>query len=653
MKKKRNPTTSRPRHTDSPPPPTELPGNVRQASYTIGAVIGVLTLCVYLTALRNGFVNWDDGMYVFENQHIRHLDFGFFRWALFDAGTVYWHPLTWISHALDYAVWGLNPFGHHLTSILLHALNTFMVVILGHNLLTLHAHTTGSPLTSDSRTRLVAAGAVGILFGLHPIHVESAAWVAERKDLLYSLFYLLSIISYLKYADNQERNPRWLSDRRYQLSLLWFFLALCSKPMAVTLPFVLLLLDWYPCRRKLSGTSMVRLILEKVPFLACSSIVSIVTIIAQRSVGALATLDEAPVPVRMLVALKSLMVYLWNMAVPVKLLPLYPFPQDISIMQPVYMGAVLFVLFVTVLCLRLAVKQPVFAAAWGYYVITVFPVLGLLQAGPQAMADRFVYLPSLGPFLLVGLLCARAWKWTGEATPASKPFRILFPVTAALVTVLLACGTIRQIGIWKNGLTLWSCIIDSEPGRFPEAYYLRSGVYASLNDADHALADLNMALTINPKYGSAYVNRGLLKLNRNLINDAIADFNGAIAVNPKNVDAYTDRGNAYFKGGELSRAIQDYTVAIDTNPEGYAAYLNRGVVYNQQGKTDEAIADYNKAASLNPNFANIYLDRGDLYLKTGNEELARRDYQKACTLGSQTGCIKALLPPQQQNKTLG
>ncbi len=309
-----------------------------------------MTFIVYLAALQNEFVEWDDSQYVFENLHIRSFDLDFFKWAFFDFYAANWHPLTWISHALDYAVWGLNPMGHHLTNNILHAVNTFLVVLLVVRLLTSRqavkltsSHMSSAPADPpeagnsrftihDSRFALIAAGVTGLLFGLHPIHVESVAWVAERKDLLCALFYLLSIMAYVSYRS-------YTTNKSYILSLFFFILALLSKPMAVSLPVVLLILDWYPFGRIQSLKTFRDSFVDKIPFIALSIVSSILTVLAQRAEGAVTAIEAIPLSTRMLVASKSLIAYLWKMLMPMHLIPYYPYPNDASLFSLEYLSA--------------------------------------------------------------------------------------------------------------------------------------------------------------------------------------------------------------------------------------------------------------------------------------------------------------------------
>ena len=373
--------------------------------YSVAGFVSLLTFLVYLSCLHNKFVLWDDNRYVYENPHIHPLNLAFFKWAFFDFYEANWHPLTWVSHALDYAVWGLNPMGHHLTNNILHAVNTFIVVILVAKLLEAWrpSRQQNPPLRpSEKGSYLIIAAVTGLLFGLHPLHVESVAWVSERKDLLCAMFFLLSILAY--------------TNKHYILVLFLFALALLSKPMAVSLPAVLLILDWHPFNRISSMKSFLSALLEKLPLIALSLISSVLTVLAQKAGGALRTFDVIPLSVRVLVATESLMSYLWKMILPMNLTPYYPYPKNISLLSEECLLSVILVFGITAACIVMAKKQKLWLAVWGYYVITLLPVIGIVQVGIQAMADRYTYLPSLGPFLITGLGVA----WVFKKTEALK-----------------------------------------------------------------------------------------------------------------------------------------------------------------------------------------------------------------------------------------
>ena len=310
--------------------------NRKHVHHYLAGVIALITFAVYLPALRCGFVYLDDDVNILNNNHIHALDGGFFKWAFTDVSLSYWQPVNWMSHALDYALWGLNPAGHHLTNIVLHALVSFFVVLLVIRLLEAanHAGSQSLPVPDrDDRAILIAGGVSGLIFGMHPLHVEVAAHVANRPDLFCAFFFLLSILAYVRYGTagsrvplEREAGPLFLN-RNYLLSLFFFLLALASKPMAITLPVVLLILDHYPLERKLSLRSRANVLTEKIPFFAFSLIMTAVTVWGQKVQGKMSSLEEASLPTRLLVAAKALAVYLVKMAVPLGLSPFIPIPR--------------------------------------------------------------------------------------------------------------------------------------------------------------------------------------------------------------------------------------------------------------------------------------------------------------------------------------
>ncbi len=538
--------------------------------YYLAVAVSAFVFLVYLAALRNEFVNWDDRQYLLDNPHILSFDLTFLRWAFLDFYAFNWHPLTWVSHALDYAIWGWNPFGHHLTSNILHAVNSFLVVLLVVRLM--------EAANDDPRFTLIVAGTTGVLFGLHPIHVESVAWVAERKDLLCALFYLSSIATYLKYASaSLSPGVRGEKARWYLLALGFFLLALMSKPMAVSLPVVLLLLDWYPLKR-ISQRSKLRIALvEKLPFIVFSLLSSIVTIMAQQSGGAVQSGDEYLLSMRFFVAAKALLAYLGKLIVPLELVPFYPYPEDLSIFSTEYLFVIALPLLITATCLVTAKKQKVLSSVWGYYVVTLIPVLGVVQVGGQSMADRYMYLPSLGPFLIAGLGVA----WVFRKAHAVEKLGLLVKVVAAsamiLAVVALTHLTLKQIHIWKNSIALWTYVIEKEPGKVRRAYMNRSAAFCEVGQYDKAIADYDMA----------------------------------VAIAPRDPDVYYGRGLVYFETRQFGKAIVDYDIAVTLSQEG-----GEGVF----------------------GLESIFLDRGLAYLQIGERRLALEDFKKSCDLGNAVGC---------------
>ena len=601
--------------------------------YYLAGGVALMTFIVYLAALQNEFVEWDDSQYVFENLHIRSFDTAFFKWAFFYFYAANWHPLTWISHALDYAIWGLNPMGHHLTNNILHAANTFLVVLLVVRLIeTVH----DSPFTihhsrftsHDSRSTLVAAATTGLLFGLHPLHVESVAWVAERKDLLCALFYLLSVMFYMTYG-------KYRTYKNYLLSLAFFFLALLSKPMAVSLPVVLLILDWYPFQKITSFKTFRTSFIEKLPFIGLGIASSVITVLAQKAGVSVVAIETIPLSTRLLVAAKSLIAYLREMILPLHLLPYYPYPNDVAFFSAEYLSAIILAVVITAACIVMLKKQKLFLSLWGYYVVTLLPVLGLVQVGGQAMADRYTYLPGIGPFLMTGLLAA----WIMEKTQGRTLFmKYASAATAIFLLLSISLLTWKQIEVWKDTVSLWAYVTEKEPVRVPLAYNNRGLAFYKKGQLDQAIEDFNRAIALDPAFFKAYLNRGAAFVNRGQFDQANADFDEAIALHPSYPEAYNAKGSLFGMSGALDKAIEQFSKAIEINPDYSAAYGNRGAAYSLLGRNDKAVEDLDRAIQLDRYYAENYLNRGNVYLATGNKELAVTDFRRACELGSKSGC---------------
>ncbi len=532
----------------------------------IAALTALLSVACYLPALQNGFVDWDDGDYVYENIHLKSSVIDFLKWAFFDFHAENWHPLTWISHALDYALWGLNPLGHHLTSILLHGLNTFLVVILTSRLCreTYGAEGTGRSLPERG---ILSAGLItGLLFGLHPLHAESVAWISERKDLLCAFFFLLSLLAYVRYiaAYKVAGQPHVfpLRNRQYLSSLALFGLALLSKPMAVTLPVVLLILDWYPGGRLKSAERLRFAIAEKIPFFIMSLGSVVLTLAAQHR--AIRPLEIYPLSGRILVGLKALVSYIVKMIWPAGLSPYYPYPAQVSVFSSAYGIPVLLLILVTAFSIVRAERQKAVPAVWAYYVITLLPVLGIIQVGSQEMADRYTYLPSIGPFFLAGLGTMLVLQKASAAAWPNTRVRAAALSIVIIAAGLFAYGTVRQIRIWENTLTLWSRVIEASPD-FAKAYDNRGATYGGLARYDEAIQDFNRAIEINPKFWRAYYNRGLAFFMEGHDAEALKDFSKAIDLNPAYSETYLYRGKAYEKLGFIEEARQDHAQAVRLN----------------------------------------------------------------------------------------
>jgi hypothetical protein len=459
---------------------------------------------------------------------------------------------------------------------------------------------------------LIAGGAVGLLFGIHPLHVESVVWVAERKDLLCALFFMLSIFTYSAYAahayegDGPQKSYSRFFHKQYLLAIGLFILALLSKPMAVSLPVVLLILDWYPFRRIRSVRSFRAVLVEKLPFILLSLAVSTLIFLAHRAQAAMAGIDVIPASTRLLVAASSLIAYLGKMIWPVDLIPYYPYPDvaRVSLFSFKYLYPVVLVTGITCVGAVVAQKRPLWSAVWAYYIVTLIPVLGIVQVGPQAMADRFTYLPSLGPFLVIGIAAALLSKKATEEGRRRPTISAVSTVTAFTLCLTLSFLTYQQIQIWRNGIDLWSYVIKKEPVR---AYI-------------------------------AYNNRGVCFEKMGLLDKAVDDYNKTLVLHPSDDQANFNLGVVYQKAGLIDKAIEYYDDSLAVNPDRAEAYHNRGVAYSGKAQFERALDDFDKAIALNDKFGIAFFNRGGVYFKTGRLARARSDFQRACAQGISEAC---------------
>ncbi len=612
---------------------------LRRTETLVACLVAIIIFLVFLPGLQNGFVNWDDEEYIYENPFIRSLNMNLFKSAFFEFHVANYHPLTWLSHALDYAVWGLNPLGHHLTNNVLHAFNALLVVFMTIRLVEIFMKKRSDnrlpKLFLNDRAILIMGGVSGVLFGLHPLHVESVAWISERKDLLCALFFLLSVLSYTRYADTADNQKTFFLrflDKYYLLTLGFFVLALLSKPMAVTLPLVMLILDWYPFRRIPSSSVSKFVFIEKLPFLILSLISSVITILAQNSGEAIVPLEDSPLGTRSIVGVTDLASYLWKMILPINLMPFYPYPQDVSLLSSQYLLPVLCAAGITAICIAVLKKEKLWLASWSYYVIALLPVLGIIRLGSQSMADRYTYLPSLGPFFILGFVAAWSFEKMNGLMKWRRTLKLIQVAMALVVLASLSFLTIHQIGIWKNGFTLWNYTIAKEPKKIYFAYNNRGLIYSEMGQYAAAIEDYDMSIALKPDFFKAYNNRGVVYNKKGLFDTAIEDFNKAIDLNPGSADAFNNRGVAYDGLGFFDKAMEDFSRSITLNPGSEKAYINRGVAYDKRGFYGRAIEDYTKAIALNQSSYRAYNNRGVVYNKEGSFDKAIEDYTKAIAL---------------------
>jgi tetratricopeptide (TPR) repeat protein len=600
---------------------------------TAAICIAALTFIIFLPSLKNDFVNWDDDVYVYQNTAIQHIDGHLFKW-IFQFHASNWHPLTWFSHAVDYTVWDSRASGHHLTNILMHSINTFILCMIVVFLFRFAAYKEFLSSKADDgsiQNAIIVGGIAALLFGIHPTRVESVTWVAQRKDVLCTLFFLLSIFFYANYAARRKTGGK--SSSFYVFSLLSFVLSIMSKPMAVTLPFVLLILDLYPFQRvavREDRISKEKVFIEKIPFFVISLMSAILTLIAQKSGGALKPFSRTNIAI----SIYDIFFYLGKLVFPAGLSPLYPYPKEFPLFSAKVIVALLVIVSITIVCiLAWQKKKRIFMVLWAFYIITLLPVLGFIKVGNQAAADRYTYIPGIGLFILTGLGIA----YIVDKIVSKKQSHYLKIAILSLPFVLISCIfgiiTFNQIKIWENSITLWTYVIKQYP-QDKDAYLNRSNAFIMTGKYREAIRDLDAVIQINPTYEEAYNNRGLVYGKAGNYQSAIRDFSKAIALNPERGAVYNNRASTYFRIGEYQKGLQDLDKAIEKAPDSAGLYSNRCEAYHALNKYDQAIKDCSMALEIDPSDAVAYYIRGLSYYSSGNPSAAISDYNKSLEINT-------------------
>ncbi len=584
--------------------------------WVFGLIPALAVVLFYLPVLDNGFVDLDDPENITNNPAIRSLGPDSLRWMLTTNLAGYWMPLTWFSDALNFWMGGLNPWIYHLTNVLLHALNTFLVFLLCRRLLGFAPlNSNGVEETGVKQGYIPAALLAALLFGLHPIHVESVAWASERKDVLYSFFYLLALYIYLDYSTTLGRKG-W----KLHACLGLYLLALMSKPMAITLPLVFLILDFWPLRRFQDGFR--KALVEKIPFFILALAFSLVT---RLEMGQIKLINpNFTLLFRTAHIFHSLVFYLYKMAAPLELVPVYPFPHqvDSSYFLEVFFSALL-VILISFACYFYRKKFPFLAAAWAYYLITLAPVIGIVQIGSFAAGDRYTYLPSLGLFL----------PFSAGAAVLFSGRRKLFGVLIAALALLLGFGTVRQIGIWKDAQTVWASLARVYPAETRDVLLNNGNLLLSAGKKDEALAEFKKAQAIPPAQVSTHERIGYIHMVKGEISEAIEELKEAIKINATVKEFPQDQLRhdlwyAYERSGMRKEALAEAQEALKEKPDNALAYFDLGMTYWEQGSSRDAEKAFQSANRLDP-FNPEYLDTlASLYLKTGRKREAVAAYKK-------------------------
>ena len=624
--------------------------------YLVPAICGFLIVAVAVVfgrTVQHGFVNYDDAVYVYENPQVASgLTSQSIPWA-FRSYRSNWHPLTWLSHMLDCQLYGLkHPGGHHLTNIALHAVSTVLLFLV----------------LLKMTSQVWPSAFVAALFAIHPLHVESVAWVAERKDVLSGLFFMLTLGAYVGYV------RRTFSLFRYLLVVVLFALGLMCKPTLVTLPFVLLLLDYWPLgrfvppaandagagKRRWRLMTALRLLAEKIPLFLLAAASSVVTYIVQEP--ARIVMESTPLHVRIANAVVSYVTYLAQFLWPTGLAVFYPYPKDVPSVWKI-VGACLVLVGITVAVLVWRQRRPYLLVGWLWYLGMLVPMIGLVQVGNQAMADRYTYLTQIGLYL------ALAWgaMSVAEMLPAR---RWKFAAAPLLIAVLGACAC-QQASYWKDGETLWThtlectsenCIAHNDLGNallereqadaaserkqidaaiaqyekaleiepdFALAHSNLGNALARRGDVDAAIAHLQKALEIDPDLAIAHNNLGNALVHRGDVNTAVVHFERALEIKSDYAEAHNNLGLALFGRKEVGAAIAQYEKALEINPQSAKAHNNLANALMSRGETAAAIAHYEKALEIKPDFAEAHNNLGNALARRGDADAAISHFQKA------------------------
>lgn len=572
--------------------PAATPKPVRSSRSALYASLGLIALIifVYEPVRHFGYVLYDDLDYVSGNVNIQGAPlWESVKFAFTTTRGGGWAPLTALSYVLDAQLFGTDPAPQHVENVIFHALNTLLLFGILFR------------MTREWKPSAFVAA----LFAVHPLHVEDVAWIAERKDLLSTLFLLLTIWVYIGYV----RSPKW---PRYLLALVLFALGCLAKPMVVTLPALLLLLDLWPLGRARlepgQAKQWLRLAVEKIPMLVVAIAVAAMTVWTAASRGAVETGGARPITERLSNAIVSYAAYIRDMFWPVNLAPFYPHET-----YPVWIiaGSLIVLTGITFFTIMNARSRPYLIAGWLWYAVMLAPVSGIIQAGSQSRADRFTYVPLAGLFIMAAWgipPLVERWKWRNG--------NLAFAAAAAVLVCAAAAQARHQNGYWENAITLWQHTLDSTSGNYV-AYNILGYALADQGKVDEAIAHYREAIRLQPGFAEAHNNLAVALARQNRLDEAIPEFQAAVRLAPAAALTHYDLGFALASQKRLDEAITEYSEAIRQDPGYVEALTKRGDAYQLQNHLKEAIADYNAALSIQPNFANA---RNNLGLALMNEE---------------------------------
>lgn len=562
-------------------------------------LILVIVYSAFLPSLKNGFLNWDDDRYVTENTVIRSLSLDNIKEVFASFSTGNYHPITMLFYSFEYKLFKLNPFGYHFNNLILHSLNCLLVFWLIFI------------LTGRFSVSLITA----ILFGIHPLQVESVAWISERKNILYAFFFLGAMVSYLFYLLQGKKL------KYYFFCLSLFILSLLSKSMAITFPIVLFIMD-YLSRRKIDKTMFV----EKIPFFALSILFGIIAIFGARSSWAFRQESGYSLLSMLNVASYGIVFYLSKIFLPLKLSCLYPYYGGENILF-LYSTVTVVILLAAVIVSAKHSRKIIFGSA--FFIFTLFPVLQFIPIGDVIVADRYVYVASIGIFYILAEAIFRLF--------SNKIMRYRFKQAVLLTALILIAGVLvsatwKRCRVWRDSLSLWSDVLNNYPN-VATAYNSRGAEYLIKKESSKAYADFISALSVDPNYYEAYFNLGSLYSSRGNYSEAAKLMNKTLQINSHYLKAYDMLANIYGLTGKHSEVINICKKVIQIKPDYAQAYINLCSAYGNLGNFQEAIACGEKAIKINPRSALAQINLSSAYFYTNKYDLAAKHYDKAVALG--------------------
>lgn len=587
---------------------TAIPSQKRTVALTC-ALLALVTFAVYWRVQDNEFINYDDNVYITENPSVLGgLTWPNTKWAFTTGQAGYLHPLTWLTHQLDCQLYGNWAGGHHLTNVAIHVANALLLLLF-----------------LWRTTRFVWASAfVATVFALHPLHVQSVAWASERKDVLCGLFFFLTLHAYVSYS--KERSPRY-----YVFTLLFFVAGLLSKPMAVTLPLVLFLIDIWPLGRVELGASkrndarsstVLRLIGEKVPFLLLAIAWSIMTLILQRQGGGLATIETVGVGTRIATAVVSYAVYVWKTFWPQNLALFYPYSYHLPWLE--VLAAFALLILISIICFKQRSSSPFLLVGWLWFLGMLIPVSGVFQAGTQARADRYTYLPQTGLiFALTWAVCDLSRSWPRR--------RALLTGAAAVALSLLALRAWDQTTVWHDSESVWRNTLAATKDNSTAHVQLCDALLRK-GQIDEAIAQAATALRIQPNGAEGHSNLAIALSKKGDMEQALLHFQRALEIKPNRPKLHYNIATILAEQGHLDEAISHYEREVQIQPQFAEAHNNLGTALRRKGRLDDALLHFEKALAANPGLAKVHYNAAVVLMEKGQSREAVDHLQKALQL---------------------